>query len=62
MIRDLQSERTQNTPPCAGSKQTLTFDFGSLDELRKRQQERLDSEAWQEDMYYDAQNGEAEND
>ena len=43
------------------SKQTLTFNFGSLDELRKKQAERLDSEAWQDDMYYDAQNGEAEN-
>lgn len=29
-------------------------------ERRRKQQERLDSEAWQEDMYYDAQNGEAE--
>lgn len=43
------------------NKPTLTFNFGSLDELRKRQQERLDSEAWKDDMYYDAKESEAEN-
>lgn len=42
------------------NKPTLTFNFGSLDELRKRQQERLDSEAWKEDMDWDAMQYEAE--
>lgn len=52
-LAELRKQKVEIEEP--KSKQTLTFNFGSLDELRKRQRERLDSEAWQEDMERDAQ-------
>lgn len=55
VITDTLAELKKQKAELEESKPTLTFNFGSLDELRKRQPERLDSEAWKEDMERDAE-------
>lgn len=53
---------TEHVPMGVYHKENHPIELSEAEkERRRKQQERLDSDAWKDDMYYDALNGEAEN-